>query len=374
MDIIFRSPGIYCQQSGALENIGSYVEMFGDSALIVASPSAWERYKDTIFSSLADVGCEGHVSFFRGKTTEAAIKSVIVDFDANNCGVIVGLGGGNTIDTARAAADLSNTPLIVVPTAASNDSPCSALAVIHDDDGAVTELRKTRRNPDVVLVDTDVILDAPRRLLVAGMGDALATWFEASACKASGISTLAGGKTSELALSMAHSCYDTLIRYGRQAIHAVESGFVTDDFEKVVYACIYLSGFGFESGGVAAAHAINDGFSPCPEARHLYHGELVGFGTLSMLMLESSYSGDSDAVLDFMIDVGLPVTFEQLSIEPEDSLLMRVANTACAESVMKNMPFEVTPADVIRAMLKADVMGRERLEERGLINGDNRQD
>lgn len=372
MDIVFRSPGVYFQRGGALRDIGSYVERLGDAALIVASPSAWERYKDTVMNSMADTGCECSVSFFRGKTTEAAIAAVIDDFEANNCGVIVGLGGGNTIDTARAAADLKASPLIVVPTAASNDSPCSALAVIHGDDGAVTELRKTRRNPDVVLVDTDVILEAPKRLLTAGMGDALATWFEASACKASGIITLAGGKTSELALQMARSCYDTLIRYGRQALHAVESGFTTDDFEKVVYACIYLSGFGFESGGVAAAHAINDGFSPCPEARHLYHGELVGFGTLSMLMLESSYSGDSDAVLDFMIDVGLPVTFEQLGIEPEDSLLMRVANTACKESVMKNMPFEVTPADVIRAMLKADVVGKARLEERGLINGDKK--
>jgi len=62
-----------------------------------------------------------------------------------------------------------------------------------------------------------------------------------------------------------------------------------------------------------------------------------------------------------MCGVGLPVTFGQLGIEPTDDLLMRVAVTACTKSVMPNMPFEVTPADVIRAMLKADLIGKSKL-------------
>ena len=149
--------------------------------------------------------------------------------------------------------------------------------------------------------------------------------------------------------------------YGTAAIHAVRTGMANDAFDKVIQATIYLSGVGFESGGVAAAHAINDGFSACQEASHLYHGEIVGFGTLSMLMLQSSDMETINQVLDFMCEVGLPVTFDQLGIVPSDELLLKVADTACTKSVMSNMPFEVTPADVIRAMLKADLMGKSKL-------------
>ena len=96
----------------------------------------------------------------------------------------------------------------------------------------------------------------------------------------------------------------------------------------------------------------------------MYHGEVVGFGTLSMLMLENDDMETINTVLDFMCEVGLPVCFEQLGLEPTEDLLMRVADTACTKSVITNMPFEVTPADVIRAMLKADLIGKSKLAEK----------
>jgi len=276
----------------------------------------------------------------------------------------VGFGGGKAIDNARAAADILNCPLIIIPTVASNDAPCSALSVIHDENGAVIELRTTKRNPDVVLVDTDIIISAPERLFVAGIGDALATYFEATACSKSGAITLAGAGSSDIALVLSKLCFDTLIQYGVAALHAVRTGIANDAFDKVIQASIYLSGVGFESGGVAAAHAINDGFSSCPEAAHLYHGEIVGFGTLCMLMLEGADNDTVSTVLNFMRDVGLPVSFDQLGIEISDEFLLRVADVACNKSVMSNMPFEVTPADVVRAILKADLIGKSKTEVR----------
>ncbi len=49
------------------------------------------------------------------------------------------------------------------------------------------------RNPNMVIVDTQIVAGAPARLLAAGIGDALATWFEARACSRSGATTMAGG-------------------------------------------------------------------------------------------------------------------------------------------------------------------------------------
>ncbi len=356
-----RSPGIYCQKAGAMELLERYIPQFGASALIVCTEGTFQRFGEKLKTQAENAQYGIKFSLIKGETTNKEIAGVVDDYAEGD--VIVGIGGGKAIDTARAAADYVSAPLIIMPTVASNDAPCSALAVIHDENGAVIELRTTKRNPDVVLVDTEVIIAAPERLFIAGLGDALATWFEVKACRESGAVTLAGAPSSDIAYTLARLCYQTLISCGRSALYAVKTGFVSDDFDKTVQASVYLSGTGFESGGVSGAHAINDGFSACPEAAHLYHGEIVGFGTLAMLMLDKTDKETLDEVTDFMADVGLPMSFSQLGIKPTDDFLKRVADTACTQSVMSNMPFEVTPADVIRAMLKADLIGTSKLRE-----------
>ena len=370
MGITMRSPGIYCQKAGAIAMLESYIPQFGTSALCVCTQGTHKRFGEKIAKQNENAQYEVRFCTIGGETTNAEINAVVEDYKENFCDVIIGVGGGKALDTARAAADIVSAPLIIVPTVASNDAPCSALAVIHDEQGAVIELRTTKRNPDVVLVDTEIIISAPERLFVAGLGDALATWFEVKACKRSGAMTLAGSTTSDIAYTLAQLCYKTLIECGRSALYAVQSGFVSDDFDRTVQAAVYLSGTGFESGGVSGAHAINDGFSACPEASHLYHGEIVGFGTLAMLMLENTDKETISEVTDFMADVGLPMTFSQLGITPTDELLKRVADVACTQSVMSNMPFAVTPADVIRAMLKADIIGNAKLKEMNDNNED----
>lgn len=74
-------------------------------------------------------------------------------------------------------------PVIIVPTIASTDAPCSALSVIYTDEGVFEKYLFLPSSPDMVMVDTDIVSKAPVRLLISGMGDALATYFEARACK-----------------------------------------------------------------------------------------------------------------------------------------------------------------------------------------------
>ncbi|MBU0248816.1 bifunctional L-1,2-propanediol dehydrogenase/glycerol dehydrogenase, partial [Escherichia coli] len=100
---------------------------------------------------------------------------------------------------------------------------------------------------------------APARLLAAGIGDALATWFEARACSRSGATTMAGGKCTQAALALAELCYNTLLEEGEKAMLAAEQHVVTPALERVIEANTYLSGVGFESGGLAAAHAVHNG-------------------------------------------------------------------------------------------------------------------
>ena len=131
----------------------------------------------------------------------------------------------------------------------------------------------------------------------------------------------------------------------------------------VVEANTLLSGIGFESGGLAGAHAIHNGLTVLGECHHMQHGEKVNFGTLTQLVLEKLPEAELQGVLDWMVDVGLPVTLAQLGITDHSrEHLLPVAEAACAEGdTLHNMPFEVTPDSVVDAMLAANALGQKAL-------------
>ena len=133
--------------------------------------------------------------------------------------------------------------------------------MIYTDEGMFEQYRFFRRNPDLVLVDTQVIAEAPPRLLVAGMGDALATWFEARTCVAGAVRNMRGGASTASALALSELCYRTLLADGAAALAAVSSKVVTPALERLIEANTLLSGLGFESSGLAAAHAVHNGLT-----------------------------------------------------------------------------------------------------------------
>ena len=272
----------------------------------------------------------------------------------------MGIGGGKIHDTAKAVAYYMKKPVIIVPTIASTDAPCSALSVIYTDDGVFEKYLFLPASPNMVLVDTDIVSKAPERLLVAGMGDALATYFEARACQQSDASNCVGGKITRAAMALAELCYETLIDEGIDAKLAVRENICTKAVEHIIEANTYLSGIGFESGGLAGAHAIHNGLTAIPETHELYHGEKVAFGTLVQLVLEGADQDEIQEVLGFCQEAELPTTLADLGIkEVKEEQIMEVARLACSpDDTLGNMPFEVTPEDVYAAIIAADALGR----------------
>ena len=164
-------------------------------------------------------------------------------------------------------------------------------------------------------------------------------------------------------MALARLCYETLMSDGVKAKLALEAGACTESVEKVIEANTLLSGLGFESAGLAGAHAIHNGMTAMPETHAFYHGEKVAFGTLTQLVLENA--DELYEVLDFCVEVGLPVTFAQLGVaDASYERVLEVARLACADNdTLHNMPFEVTPEKVANAMLAADAYGRAALAE-----------
>jgi glycerol dehydrogenase len=362
---IFNSPSKYIQCANALAQLGTYVEPLGKKALAISSPSSTRRIGDKVKGGFEGTGATIAFDDFGGECSMTEIDRIGEVCRNQGVDVVIGIGGGKTLDTAKAVAYYQNLPVVICPTIASSDAPCSALSVIYTDDHAFERYLFLRQNPNIVLMDTTVIASSPVRLTVSGMGDALATYFEARAAVASDADSCAGGKSTHAALALARLCFDTLMADGAKAKIALDHGCCTKAVENVIEANTLLSGIGFESAGLAAAHAIHNGLTQLPETHEYYHGEKVAFGTLAQLVLEDAPREDIEEILEFCIEIGLPVTLEQVGVvDVTREKVMAVATAACAEGdTMGNMPFEVTPDMVCEAILGADALGRYYTEE-----------
>lgn len=360
---VFISPSKYVQGAGELDRLGEYTKVYGKKALVIISAGGKKRFGERVEASLVAAGVGCAFDEFNGECSQAEIDRLVEVLKGAGSDVVLGVGGGKIFDTAKAVAAAVDVPVVVVPTIAATDAPCSALSVIYTDEGQFQEYQFFKQNPNLVLMDTEVIAKSPVRLTVSGMGDALATYFEARACKRSDAGTCAGGKVTSAAMALARLCYETLMSDGVKAKLALEAGACTESVEKVIEANTLLSGLGFESAGLAGAHAIHNGMTAMPETHAFYHGEKVAFGTLTQLVLENA--DELYEVLDFCVEVGLPVTFAQLGVaDASYERVLEVARLACADNdTLHNMPFEVTPEKVANAMLAADAYGRAALAE-----------
>jgi len=353
-------PGKYIQGAGALDKLPSLIKLFGKKGLILASPTA---NKKIIPESCLDLnGNSLLVERFSGECCEKEVSRVDALIREQDVDVLVATGGGKTIDTAKIAADRTNIPVIIVPTIASTDAPCSGCAVLYSEHGAFESVCYQRSNPAAVLVDTEIIANAPVRFLVAGMGDALATWFEAKSCRNTQSENVCGGLSTLAGLNIARLCYDTLLQYGAIAKVAAERHIITPALEHIVEANILLSGLGFESGGLASAHSIHNGLTALAETHAYYHGEKVAFGVLAGLQLSDAPPEESDVVFSFCEEVGLPTTLADIGLRNFDMRsLMLVAEKACApgESIHHEAG-HITPEKVLHALLAANAIGEKR--------------
>ena len=346
-----------------LKEIGTYLALFGEKPMLLWDKCVKELVGDMVLASVKEAGLEAINVAFQGESSKAEAERVADMARRSGADVSVGIGGGKTLDTAKAAAVYAGIRMMTVPTIASNDSPTGAATVWYDAEGNCTGWDCWPFNPDIVLVNSQVIANAPVRTFIAGMGDALATWLEAEAAYKTRAVNLAGGVPTMAGMALASLCFNTLMDHGIEAKRALELHLVTPAVKKVIEANVLLSGLGFESGGLATAHMIANALPSFPECKRLMHGEKVGFGIVSQLCLDDEMDTDEIyPVVNFEIEIGLPVTFADLNLEGIGRDRLKQIGDLCAAdgSLSKNHPFRVTSDDVVNAMIAADALGRHR--------------
>lgn len=366
----FISPTKYVQGENELLNLGYFVKTFGKSALLIAHKDDIARVQAQLDETAEKFDVEIFASNFNGECSRAEVARLQEVAKAHHLDCVIGLGGGKAIDTAKCVAQ--GDALIIVPTIAATDAPTSHSAVLYTPEGEFDDYAYFKQSPSVVLVDTKIIANAPTRFLVAGMGDALSTYFEARATQNSFSNVNAGlpcgARTGECppaigtiaAYTLAQVCYTTLLENGFNAKIACDNNLVTPALENIVETNILLSGLGFESSGLAAIHAIHDGLTVLEGTHHYFHGEKVAFSAIAQLVLENAATEELHEVLDFSLSIGLPVCLADIGVESITMAeAMEVAEKACiAEESIHSMPFPITVEAVASAIMAADKIGK----------------
>ena len=361
MEKVLIAPSRYVQGPGVVAGVGSHLALLGKKVFVLGGKTGLSQVMSAFKKSCKAQKIDVKEEVFGGECSQKEIQRMLKLAQKWGATVIVGVGGGKALDTAKAVAHFSKLPVGIIPTLASTDAPCSALSVVYTEGGEFESYLMLPQNPNLVVVDTEIIAKAPARLLVAGMGDALATRFEAEACGAAFSKNMPGGFSTTAALTLARLSYDILLEYGYSAKLAVEAKVASEAVEKVVEANTLLSGLGFESAGLAAAHAVHNGLTVLEETHGSYHGEKVAFGTLVQLVLENRAPDEIEEVLYFCTSVGLPITLAGIGVtKVTEKGLRRVAEATCAAGeTIHNLAFPVSAEMVYAAIVAADALGRD---------------
>lgn len=364
----FISPHRYVQGPGVLGEVGRYLAIAPiRSVAILMSARGARNEGRTLEAGLRAAGITSVHCIFEGEASLPEISRHVAALQGTGVNALIALGGGKCVDAGKAIAHRLGIAVVIVPTLASNDAPCSALSVLYTPAGVYESVEFYPLNPLLVVVDTEIVAAAPERYLVAGMGDAMATWYEARACRENPASlTSSGGGQTIAACAIGEACAHTLFEHGIAAATAVRDKTIDTHLESVVEANTLLSGIGFESGGVAVAHGIAQSYTAVPEVHARYlHGEEVAMGTLTQLMLENR-PDDARKVGHFFAAVGLPVHLGQVSLDTRATAAIEtLVEGTMAWPATTNMPMPVTAEAIRSAILAADQLGRSIQESAG---------
>lgn len=362
---VLISPNRFVIGAGAIDQIGSHVKRIGDRAILLGGKTALSLTKTRIEKSLKEnnvkiVGEDATIKMCTHKTIDRLVE-LGKEVKAN---AVIGVGGGVSADTCKAVAHRLGARIITVPTIATSNADCSALSVVYTEEHAFEEYLLFPKNPDVVIVDSKIIAQGPPGSLAKGMGDALACKFEAEACRASESETLAGGLATTAGLAFTNLCFENLMKFGLSAKLAADKGLLTPAVETIIESIKLLSGVGFESTGLAAAHATHNGLTSIPDVyKNNDHGEIVAFCTITQTILENRDMKETMNLIDWCAQVGLPITLSDLA-DISESELQKAAVKACDPAdTMHCMPFTVTPEMVMDALLTADTIGNRYKEK-----------
>jgi glycerol dehydrogenase len=354
VDYLLTAPVQYISGPNTLDDCGRFIVKWGKNVLASGGKKALKSVESKLFPALEIAGVKYEVNQFTGECSDENIAVLVEKVRRMALDAIIGVGGGKSLDAAKRAAEICNVPVICIPTIAATCAAASVLAVIYTEEGVHKKDHYLEKNPNLVLVDTEIIAKAPVEYFESGILDSLSKWYEGKAAF-KGVSNPDIFAMS--ALKLAKLLNEIMKKEAVNAVQAVKQQRATMAVTQITDLNIYLAAviqsIAKKTRG-AAAHAIHAGLSVIPQSHVILHGYKVGYGIVTQLFLEKAELTEIERVVEFFRQLDLEPSFKGLGLPFEADLLRQVAEKAILADPMKNMPFEVRAEQVIAAMKQVE--------------------
>lgn len=311
-----------------IQNYNNILVIHGDKSLLSIKNEFFKTLKDKNF----------HLVHYGNECCHSIVNSILDNLNDNTYDLILGIGGGKSIDASKVVMDKLNIPLFTIPTIASTCAAVSYISVMYEKNHVFQELYFLKRPPHKTFINLETLIAAPKKYLWAGIGDTLAKYYEMN-LKARGkrlnFNTTMGEKLS-------HLCKETMLNYGK---HALSTSIVDVDFKEVAGVILVTTGIvsnliDFKYNG-ALAHAIFDALTKIKrvEEEHL-HGEVVAFGILIQLQLEGNHE-ELNNLLNFYKEINLPTTLKEIVVkneylEKKEEIIDKILNSITGSEIPLN--------------------------------------
>lgn len=336
----------YASGENILQNLPSYLAGFKKIAIITGEKSS-EAFKKYYRKEL-------HYPTYRYDGSSSHENAVELANKIGQTELILAIGGGRVIDTAKMTAEELNAELMVIPTLISNCAPFTPIVAVYHPNRTFKAMGFMKRAPFLTLVDSTFLLQTPRDYFVAGIGDTLAKWYEIEGITRN-LPEVEKSAYVRLGIASAKAIQELLLKDAIPAIESLEKNTPTPAFNRVTDTIIGLAG---ETGGFAAsygrsagAHAIHDGLSYLEDTHDQLHGMKVAYGILVQL----AYTKDLDEIeklKGFYRSAGLPLKLKELNVfdTSKEALLPVINHAASANETFNMVDPNITADQIYRAI------------------------
>ena len=352
--LAIKSPGHYFREAGLTARVGDYLQPYARRILILTTPSAWQAVSQPLQLSLQQQGIVSEVQWLDGYCTEQAIQRVKGALHTAEANLILAVGGGKVMDTAKAAAAQSaGVRLVMLPTQVATCAAWSPVSILYTAQGHYLRSHLLSSMPDLVLLDSEIIARSDVCYIKAGMIDALAKYYEFRPYQRNNPDNL----SLQLKLLPAQQALSVFNEYGLQAVVDNQSQRVTTALDKVAEANLVLAGLANSVRDSLAtpgfAHALHNRLTRQPELSQWLHGEKVGFCLLVQSLLENNGQPEP-SLLALLARFGSPLRLPPLEGD-RDRVFADIASEVhfpahCAAM----LPFDISAPALERALRLTD--------------------
>lgn len=346
------APAQVLRGNGLLQQTGSLLAALGQRPLIVSGPHTLPTVDAFLGKALRQLTVK--TAAYQSDCSETALAALHQALSQHQADLVIGLGGGKALDAAKLLGYQSQLPVATIPTSAATCAAWTALSNVYSEQGAFRYDVSLHRCPELLLLDYDLIATAPQRTLIAGIGDALAKWYEASVSSGHSDQTLIIS-----AVQQARVLRDILFQKSEAALREPGGAAWREVVDATVLMAGMIGGLGGAQCRTVAAHAVHNGLTQLSAGHASLHGEKVAYGILVQLRLEEMGTGNALAatarqqLIQFYDTIGLPKTLADLGMAGISiQALRQAAQFACRDgSDIHHLPFAVHPEQVMAAMV-----------------------